>query len=460
MRVIRQLAALLCALGLAGTAHGDDLTVRLNTALQHPGLRGASVAALVVRAADGQVLFAHQPDRALVPASNQKVLTALAALATFGPTHHFTTRIVADAPLDAAGAVGTLAVQAGGDPALTSEEWWRLAADLRRLGLRRVRDGVILDDSYFDAQRWNPSWGGGSARAFHAPVAALTANYGSFAVQVDPARRVTIDPPVPYFTLLDQVQLGRGAALSVERRAAASGDEIVVAGRAPARDATTIFRSVSDPVRYAGSVFEMQLRAVGIAVDGPLRVGPLPAGARELLAFEGPSLAEIVRLCMKHSNNNIAEMLVKNLGAQVSGPPGTWDGGLAVVLQQLRAAGVDTTGLRLLDGSGLSHDNRVTPRALVGALRAAQASFAFGPDFLAALPIAGRDGTLGKRAAGARDLARAKTGLLNDAAALSGIAITRGGTTVVFSILVNDFKHADLAIAANDGFVTALVESP
>jgi len=458
--VIRRLAAALCALGLAAAVRADDLTVRLNAALQHPGLRGADVGALVVRAADGQVLFAHNPDRALVPASNQKVLTVLAALATFGPAHCFTTRIFADAAPDASGAVGTLAVLGGGDPALTSEEWWRLAADLRRLGLRRVRDGLVLDDSYFDAQRWNPAWGNGSARAFHAPVAALTANYGSFAVQIDPTGRIAIDPPVAYFTPVDKVQQGRGAALSVDRRAAANGDEVVVVGRAPARDATTIFRSVSDPVRYAGAVFEMQLRAVGIAVDGPLRVGPVPAGAQELLAFEGQSLAQIVRLCMKHSNNNIAEMLVKDLGAQANGPPGTWDGGLAVVQQQLSAAGIDTSALRLLDGSGLSHDNRVTPRALVAALRAAQASFTFGPDFLAALPIAGRDGTLGKRAAGARDLARAKTGLLNDAAALSGIAVTRGGTEVVFSILVNGFKHADRAIAANDGFVTALVESP
>ena len=277
MRVIPRLAGVVCALGLAAAVHGDDLQARLGAALQHPGLRGASVGALVVRAADGQVLFAHHPNRALVPASNQKVLTALAALATFGPAYRFTTRLVADAPPDATGTVGTLAVRGGGDPALTSEEWWRLAADLRRLGLRRVRDGVILDDGYFDAQRWNPAWGNASARAFHSPVAALTANYGSFAVQVDPGGQIAIDPPVAWFTPIDKVQQGAGGALSVDRRSGGGGDEVVVGGRAP-RESTTIFRSVSDPVRYAGSVLEMQLRAVGIAVNGPTRVGPTPAG--------------------------------------------------------------------------------------------------------------------------------------------------------------------------------------
>ena len=69
-------------------------------------------------------------------------------------------------------------MRGGGDPALTSEEIWRLAADLRARGLRRVSGPLILDDSGFDRERWHPSWGSVSARAYHAPVGALTANYG------------------------------------------------------------------------------------------------------------------------------------------------------------------------------------------------------------------------------------------------------------------------------------------
>jgi D-alanyl-D-alanine carboxypeptidase/D-alanyl-D-alanine-endopeptidase (penicillin-binding protein 4) len=432
----------------------------LEGALAHPGFRGATVGVLVVRSADGQVLFERGADRPLAPASNLKVLTALAALQTFGPAYRFTTRLTADRTPDADGAVGALAVRGAGDPALTSEEWWRVAADLRRRGLRRVRGELILDDTYFDQQRWLPSWGGISARAFHAAVGALAANYGSFAVEITPERRIAIDPPVPYFELVDRTGSGATHALTVDRDSTGDRDRVTVAGKLPAAgSSTTVFRSASDPARYAAAVLRMQLAAQGIIVDGPDRVAPVPAGFSELLAFEGKPLADIVRLLMKYSNNNIAEMLVKAIGAHDAGPPGSWPNGLAAMQRQLASLGVDLRGLVLVDGSGLSPDDRVTPRALVGALRAANASFAFGPEYLAALPLAARDGTLSKRAAGAIDRVRAKTGLINGVAALSGFARLHDGTDVAFSILVNGYTRGDAeAMAANDVFAEALVQ--
>ena len=129
-------ALVLLALPVAGE---PTLSGALEAALSVRGLRGARVAALVVDADTGQALFTRDADRPMVPASNLKVLTALAALEAFGPTHRFTTRVLADAPPDADGAVEWLYLQGGGDPSLTSESWWRLCADLRLAGLRKVR---------------------------------------------------------------------------------------------------------------------------------------------------------------------------------------------------------------------------------------------------------------------------------------------------------------------------------
>jgi D-alanyl-D-alanine carboxypeptidase/D-alanyl-D-alanine-endopeptidase (penicillin-binding protein 4) len=218
-------------------------------------------------------------------------------------------------------------------------------------------------------------------------------------------------------------------------------------------------RSVGDPTRYAGAVLRMQLEANGIGVKGGTRVEAVPLGAHELLAHEGKPLAEIVRLLMKYSNNNMTEMLVKALGARAAGI-GSWDAGLAAVRSSLAGLGVDLEGCTLVDGSGLAATNRVTAATLVSALRVARASFAFGPELLAALPIAHRDGTLERRAAGAVDAVRAKTGLLAGATALSGFARLSDGSEAVFSILVNDYKSGDAeAMAAVDGFVAALVSS-
>ena len=450
-------AALCAARAIAADAQSSDLAARLTSALAHPGLRGASVGVLVVRADDGQVVFDQGGNRLLTPASNLKILTTLAALATFGPAYQFTTTVYADTPVSADGSVGSLAVRGGGDPALTSEEWWRLAADLYRKGLRRVRGELILDDTYFDQQRWNPAWGGVSARAFHAPVGALAANFGSFAVEVQPARsgaapQIGVDPPVAFFELVDRTKPGSGA-LGVERQDDGERDRIVVSG-APPSSVVTIYRSVSDPVRYAAAVFRMQLAALGIAVDGKDRIAPVPATFREILAFQGKPLADAIRLLMKYSNNNIGEMLLKDLGAAQSGAPGTWENGVAAARQRLIALGLSPDGFQTVDGSGLSARNRVSSRTLVDALRIARSSFAYAPEFESALPIVGRDGTLKSRAPGAMDAIRAKTGL--STAPRRCRVHTRGGTDLVFSLIVNDYQRGDPdALAAIDGFATA-----
>ncbi|HEY5657366.1 MAG TPA: D-alanyl-D-alanine carboxypeptidase, partial [Myxococcota bacterium] len=123
-------AILLSAVGGAAVARADDdLGTRLDAALAVRALRGAHIAALVVDRDSGRTLFARNPDRALVPASNLKLLTAAAALNALGPTHRFVTQLLSDAPPDADGAIGNLYVRGGGDPALTSEDFWRLAAD-------------------------------------------------------------------------------------------------------------------------------------------------------------------------------------------------------------------------------------------------------------------------------------------------------------------------------------------
>jgi len=466
LRMAAPVALLLALAPLAARAAG--LEQRLDAALRDPGLRGAKLAALVVDLGAGDVLFAHDPDRALVPASNQKVLTAIAALSAFGPSYRFTTEVLAAARPDAEGAVDELVIRGGGDPALTSEDVWRLAGDLRRLGLARVRGGIRLDDSAFDAQRWNPSWGPVSARAYHAPIGALDVNYGAYAVTGTPGPHpgdpvhIEVDPPVPYFSLVSRAKTGpaRGApALEISRAQGEAGEQLVVEGTLPAGgESKTAYRSVLDPVGYAGAVIRMQLEANGVRVEGPIRRGPVPAGAVPLLAFEGKALAEITRLFVKNSNNAIAEGLLKALALRAGTRPATWEAGLVAVRSELAALGIPVDRTTLVDGSGLSYENRVPPRVFVAALDVAHRSFRFGPEFEAALPIAHADGTLQKRAEGAAGAVRAKTGLLTRVTGLSGYARLSDGRVAAFSVIANGYRGSDeAAMNGLDRFVAELV---
>ncbi len=470
-RRFAHLLALVTLAPAAAAAEGGDGTLaeRLAARLAVPALAGARISALVVDDETGRALFARDPERTLVPASNLKVLTGVAVLAALGPAHRFTTEILAPAAPDPEGSVAALYVRGGGDPALTSEQWWRLAADLRLRGLAHVGGDLVVDDRLFDDQRWHPSWGDVSARAYHAPVSALMANYGSFRVTVTPGppqtpATVRVDPPIPYLRLEAQVRTTVGGApqLALDRVVAGGVERIVVKGSVPAGGGPVdVWRSVADPTRYAAEVLLMQLSAHGIAVEGGVRVGEAPTGAVTLLAFEGKPLAEIARLFLKHSNNVIAEALLKYLGVPAGAAPGgrsTWAQGVVAQRRVLASLGIDLDGARIVDGSGLSRHNRVSARLLVDALRRARRSFDFGPELVTAVPIAGSDGTLERRAGAAAGRVRAKTGLLSGATGLSGYARTGQGRELVFSVLVNGYPGGDAAaMDALDGFAAALV---
>jgi D-alanyl-D-alanine carboxypeptidase/D-alanyl-D-alanine-endopeptidase (penicillin-binding protein 4) len=460
-------AALALLLGASAARAEDGLAARLDAALASRGLRGARIAALVVDREDGRVLYARDADRALVPASNMKILTALAALSAFGPTHRFHTEVLADAVPDASGAVDHLYLRAGGDPALTSEDLWRLAAEVRAAGVRSVRQGLVLDASCFDSQLWNPAWGEVSSRAYYAPISCLTVNYGAFGVRIAPGAApgdpvaVSLEPPAAFLRPVVRAHTGPGRLherLIVDRRRVPGAEEVVVSGDAPAgAEPIAMFRSVLDPVSYAGSVFEMQLAANGVEVSGGLAAGSVPEGAASLLVFQGKPLGEIVRLFVKYSNNAIAESLVKALGAR-GGEAGSWKGGLTALHAELTGLGIAVDRITQVDGSGLSYDNRVPPRVFVQALLTAHRSFRFGPEFEAALPIASGDGTLQERVGPAAYAVRAKTGLLTRVTGLSGFAHRADGHVVAFSVLTNGWRGgAEEAMAGVDAFAAALV---
>jgi D-alanyl-D-alanine carboxypeptidase/D-alanyl-D-alanine-endopeptidase (penicillin-binding protein 4) len=308
-----------------------------------------------------------------------------------------------------------------------------------------------------------------SARAYEAPVSAFAANYSSFRIELSSATgggnaiAARLAPAVSYLVLRSDAasRVGGGAlGVSIEPLANGGGELVRVhGGLAPGSPPRSLWRSVAFPESYAASLLAMQLEAQGVRVQGGVRLGERPADARELLRFKGERLAEAVELQNKWSNNFIAEQLCKALGAEVYGPPGSWEKGTRAIREYLRSIGIADASLVIADGSGLSPRNRVSPAALVRVVREAAASFRYGPEFIASLPLGGLDGTLEDRQGGAAGAVRAKTGHLRHVASLSGVTPGPGGELLAFSVVVNGarggYEDVDAAI---DAFVTSLSE--
>ncbi len=458
---------MLTAFAAPAAAQEASVSQALAEFLRAPALRGARIGVVVEELVTGKRLAEHAADSDFVPASNQKLLISAAALERWGPAHRFETPILLEGALEDGVLEGALWIVGQGDPSFVSETLWKLAEEIRLAGIREVKGGIGIDASRFDSQRFHPDWEPVSSRAYYAPVSAVSANYSSFRIDVVPGDKVgalvslRLAPSLPYFrSAADAVTLRGGGqlVLDVDVLADGSGESVRVSGAVSAdRPASTYWRAVALPERYAAALLRAQLEGQGVKVAPRVRVGPAPADARELLRFSGESLALQVRLLEKFSNNFVAEQLTKMLGAEQYGPPGTWEKGTRAIAAYLESAGIADPAIAIADGSGLSPRNRVRPATLTAVIRRAAQRFDSGPEYLAALPIGGREGTLEDRMQAGTVPIRAKTGHLRRVSALSGVVPGPDGVPRVFSILVNGAKgDADRVDAAIDAFVEKL----
>jgi D-alanyl-D-alanine carboxypeptidase/D-alanyl-D-alanine-endopeptidase (penicillin-binding protein 4) len=204
----------------------------------------------------------------------------------------------------------------------------------------------------------------------------------------------------------------------------------------------TPLRSASDPAAQAAAVFTDLLRQRGIAVGREAGRGNAPAGAATLTSIQSRPLSDLVGEMLTTSDNNTAELMLKEIGA-VAGGAGTRPAGLAVVQATLQKWGVPLTGVRLVDGSGLDRNDRLTCSALLAVLDHTGPS---GPVALG-LPIAGQTGTLVDVLRGnpAQGRLRAKTGTLTGSRALSGFVDAADGSRRVSFSYVQNSPAADVA---------------
>jgi D-alanyl-D-alanine carboxypeptidase/D-alanyl-D-alanine-endopeptidase (penicillin-binding protein 4) len=369
------LAGIALALVLAAPS-AAALRDALSRALVTPGVSSSATGAFAFDLSRSSIVYRHNQRVPYRPASNEKLTVAVTALDRLGPRFRIPTEVLGEGALDAAGVwQGRLILKGYGDPWLTSRRLARLAAQVRAAGIVRVTGRILGDESYFDARRVGPGWKPTFYKEESPPLSALVVN---------------------------RAHVGN--------------------------------RMVDEPARAAARLFKTALQAAGVAVPRTARKGLARSGAVLVARSRSRYLSRIVGRMDLVSDNFFAEMLLKQLGAQIRGS-GTTAAGARVVRSELRERGVNMTGVRIADGSGLSSYDRLTARAIGQLLISAVSDSAISSAFVASLPVAGVSGTLEdrmKRLPAYRHVF-AKTGTTNRASALSGYVTTR----FVFAILQN-----------------------
>jgi len=366
--------------------------------------------------------------------------------------------------------LGDLYIRGSGDPALSTEDLSGIVADLAAVGVHKIRGAIVLDETFFDASHVGPAYDQkNESYASRAPSSATSLNGNVVSITIVPANssggsaRVVIEPSSPYFAQSGHVVTASDgpAAPTVETVADNGRTRVLVGGRVRlGSEPRTFLRRVVDPPLYLGWTLKQLLERRGISVAKGVRVGPTPQGVRVLSTHESPPLGVVVHDLNKRSSNFAAEQVIRTLGAEVVGRPGSWDKGIEAVSRYLtNNAGLRRGGYQMTNGSGLYDSNRFSAEQIVAVLRAAQRDFRISAEFLASLAVAGTDGTIAHRMAStlAERYVRAKTGTLAGTSCLSGFAGSPGDIPLVFSFLMNDLGNPSEARRTQDRAAELLV---
>jgi len=454
----------------------------------------------------GAILYELNADHFFTPASNAKIFTTALALASLPPSFRFRTTLESQGMLGDDGRLaGDLRFVGRGDPDLSNRKFpyarkvehegptekvlAEMIDEAVAKGLKEVDGDIVADDSYFPYDPYPAGWSVGDLFfTFGAPVSAIAFNDNSISLDVSPGAEagnpgvVTISPVYALNPFGQEITTGPADAkpdFAVVRKPGTDFQllrGLIPVGHAPMR----IDLAMLDPAETSARAINQLLESRGVRVTGTTRVRhapppdtsdagdlpPLPEAALYsptltfLAEHLSPPLIESVRVTNKVSQNLHAELLLRTVARERTGV-GSSGAGLKVEKDFLTSAGIADGDVVLVDGSGLSGTDLVTPRSAIQLLRYA-AQQPWGGDYISTFPIAGVDGTLETRMKGtaAEGLIRAKTGALERVRAMSGYATTLRGEHLVFSIFGNNStqKGRD-ATAAIDAIGVAMVET-
>jgi len=432
------------------SAPGAPPPVIQTMAAQH--LPSGSMSFAIVDPETGRLVAGQNLDTPRSPASTIKVLTTFASLDSLGPAYVWHTRAAIRGALHDGVLDGDLVLQGGGDPYMTLERWWSFARTLRDNGLKAVRGDIIIDNTAFSPPVEDPgAFDGRPNRSYNALPDALMVNFQSIDFRVAPNQsqhRVDIiATPAPVNLVIEnRIELAPGRCTAAADRvdfqvASERWDHVVFSGALSRNCAErSVSRVLLRPSDYAYGTFVTLWRELGGEFSGGLKVAPTPADAHAFVNFDSLTLAEIIRLTNKFSNNLMARHLLLTMGAERFGFPATLDKGAAAIAEWSRQRGLTLQDMNIDNGSGLSRATHISVLQMASVLSAAYRS-RYAPEFIASLPMAGVDGTLRSRMKGSpAGSVRLKTGHLDGVSGVAGYVTTAAGKTFVLVSLVNDAR--------------------
>ncbi len=463
-------AAALLFVSLAALAQSPKEAI--NQALKSSIVANADVGIIIMDLDSGAALYSLNPDKVMIPASNMKIITSAAAILGLTTDFRFNTDFYTKKFEGASGTAYGLFVRGYGDPTLTGDFYDsaksgldEVAAGLYRAGLRRIEGSIYLSGTYFPDNERPESWEADDMKWCYATrPGALSVGKNCLKVTVSASgwkAAVTLDPPIDPALLSVNIKVVKKGSASAKIVQAANG-KFTITGTIRNGKSAEFEYPVPNPDLFYGAALMGALKRAGISFDAKFeQSGSVPPDWRMLHRAQSPYLLVVLDEMVKNSDNFVAEQVFRALGASRGNRGGTHAGGaLAVksIMQKYKFADADS--LSVVDGSGLSRLNRLTPRVLLTVLSSFYNSY-LKQSFLQLFAEPGGEGTLKKRLVGTPAQGRlwAKTGALSGACSLSGYFRKSDGGMAVFVMVFNNYKvHSNEIRALQDQIALQMMQ--
>ena len=414
----------------------------------------AQVGIKIISLKDGNTLFEKNSNEKFIPGGSLKIITAAAALQLLGPNFCFETNLYTNGFVDKGVLKGDLFLQGSGDPSLTGNNLDNLIFELKLLNVKEIEGDLVFDATEFDDLPLAPGWMWDEKLLYRdAPVDALIINHSCVNVWVKPSQLITmaplvrIQPEIPGIVIENNASMGninrKKNTIQVSTKNIIQKDVIHIEGLMSLKSKTILYRiPVKNPQLYAATEFSERLKSNGIKHFGKIRFEEMQKNIKYLATHRSNSMFDLTMHMLKNGDNLFANCFFKKVGRNKYGKPGTWPNGSQAIRDFLEELNEPLYAKAvILDGSGESAYNMITPNQMVSLLEWVDKEFIYAPELISSLSLSGLDPSLRKRFGSKhmKNKIRAQVGTLKGVSSICGYVTTRDSETLAFAIMINGF---------------------